>query len=135
MKTNSPAIRNQMKRVLREFPYLTCNGFSRPKDPLEMFSDGTLNQFEIAKAWLSMCDRRKTVNRNNSSYGYKHMVEDWAGTYISNGAMIAAAIAMDIKVEPCHYASLNAYFAISSLSVRYLAKLAEERRLARYRQQ
>jgi hypothetical protein len=132
MKTNSATIRSQMKRVLKKVPYLTCNGFSvRSGDALEMLSDCTLNEFEIAKAWLSMCDRRKTVNRNNSSYGYKHMVEDWAGTYISNGAMIAAAIAMDIKVEPCHYASLNAYFAISSLSVRRLAKLAEERRLAR----
>ncbi len=42
------------------------------------------------------------------SYGLKHRAERWAGRYISNGAMIAAAFMLGWKVKRDTLAGLNA---------------------------
>lgn len=41
--------------------------------------------------WLrKFAIRTRTIRPHLSSYGYKHIVEEWAGYYICNGAFIVA---------------------------------------------
>jgi hypothetical protein len=49
------------------------------------------------REWLTPAPNCK---RPISSYGLKHEVERWAGTYISNGAFIFAALLEGLKQEP-----------------------------------
>ena len=74
-------------------------------------------QCTAACAWLNDKEKTKTINRRHSSYGYKHMVEESAGHYISNGAFIVAAIHCGF-----HYQivldSPNVMFGISERSLR-----------------
>ena len=42
------------------------------------------------------------------SYGLKHRAEEWAGLYICNGAMIAAALMLGWKVKRDPISGLNA---------------------------
>lgn len=52
-----------------------------------------LKEIELCKNWLKFnALPRKTMNKNQSSYGLKHVVEDEVGEYISNGAFIRAAV-------------------------------------------
>lgn len=55
---------------------------------------------------------RKTINRNDSSYGWKHIVEKEIGEYVSNGAFIAAAIHCGFKFSAEGGYCPNAYFNI-----------------------
>jgi hypothetical protein len=50
---------------------------------------------------------RKTINRDRSSYGLKHDVERASGTYVTNGAFIAAAIGLGFSFKT---RGPNAYF-------------------------
>jgi hypothetical protein len=64
-------------------------------------------------AWLEENARpRKTINRNDSSYGWKHIVEKEIGKYVSNGAFIAAAIHSGFKFTAEGGYCPNAYFNI-----------------------
>jgi hypothetical protein len=56
---------------------------------------------------------RKTANTRTSSYGLKHVVEKWAGTYISNGAFILAAKRKGVKIVPFDPSSPNVWFCLS----------------------
>jgi len=40
--------------------------------------------------WISHQTITKTINMRRSSYGLKHVIEKWAGTYVSNDAFIEA---------------------------------------------
>ena len=42
---------------------------------------------------------RESFNRRHGSYGLKHMAEKWAGAYISNGALIAAALSLGYEAR------------------------------------
>ncbi len=44
-------------------------------------------------------------------YGLKHEVESWAGTYTSNGALIAAALRLGFK---CHAAGPNVVLTVGA---------------------
>ena len=46
-------------------------------------------QIELCKQWLSRATKSETPSI--SSFWVKHVVESWAGTSISNGALIVAA--------------------------------------------
>jgi hypothetical protein len=59
-------------------------------------SDG-IPYFIRAVEWLRHIPRRKTVNLG--SYGLKHQAERWGGDYVSNGALIAAAIQLGFEVK------------------------------------
>lgn len=91
-----------MEVVMSEWPDLTCWGFSHPradgfaKARAELQSDG-ISYFIRAVEWLRHIPRRKTVSLG--SYWLKHQAERWAGDYISNGALIAAAIHLGFRVE------------------------------------
>ncbi|MDR3611044.1 MAG: hypothetical protein P4L27_10810 [Ignavibacteriaceae bacterium] len=58
-----------------------------------------LNEFQLACAFLSQCKKSKAINKRNNSYHLKHKLERFVGMYISNGSIIAGAIALGIKYE------------------------------------
>jgi hypothetical protein len=80
----------------------------------EMLTPSGLVEFEDACAYIAAIGIRKTVNRNFTSYTWKHRAERWADTYICNGSMIAAAFHMGVKVQREGYKSPNAFLAIMS---------------------
>jgi hypothetical protein len=65
----------------------------------DMLCPDELVQFEDACRFIAETGIRKTVNRRHSSYGWKHIAEKWAETYICNGVMIAAAYHMGVAVK------------------------------------
>jgi len=71
-----------------------------------------LRQFRLCCEWLSICNRRKTINYGiGSSWGLKHRVERYYKEYITNGAFIAAVIHMGI---PYKKDGSDVYVALSS---------------------
>lgn len=104
--------------IMREWPDLTCWGFSHPnadgfaKARAELQSDG-ISYFIRAVEWLRHIPRRKTVNLG--SYWLKHQAEWWAEGYISNGVLIAAAIYLGFRVE-CISGTPNALINVAGRS-------------------
>jgi hypothetical protein len=80
----------------------------------EMLGEQGVDEFIRAAEFLSKFGRRKSLNRKRTSYGLKHDAERAAGDYVSNGMMIAAALAMGFSAERTHAGSPNAHFNISS---------------------
>ena len=57
-------------------------------------------QVESARKWLrEMTHVSPRINRNRTSYGWKHVAEKYTGNYISNGALIQAALLENLKVQ------------------------------------
>jgi hypothetical protein len=54
---------------------------------------------QVARAMEFLTTLAPTKSARMCSYGLKHRAESWAGTYISNGALIVAAIALDLAVR------------------------------------
>lgn len=71
--------------------------------------------FERAISWLWLVPARGTVNRDFDSYCLKHEAERFAGGYVSNGALIAAAIHLGFAIEDI-YGSRNVRVAVSGRS-------------------
>ncbi|RTL62153.1 MAG: hypothetical protein EKK42_32770 [Pseudonocardiaceae bacterium] len=80
----------------------------------EMLGEPGVDEFIRATEFLSKFGRRKSLNRKRTSYGLKHDAERATGDYVSNGMLIAAALAMGFATERTHAGSPNAYFNISS---------------------
>ena len=80
----------------------------------EMLGEHGIDEFIRAAKFLSKFGQRKSMNRKRSSYGLKHDSERAEGDYVSNGMLIAAALAMGFSAERTHAGSPNAYFNISS---------------------
>lgn len=71
-------------------------------------------QVALCLDWLRRYARhRKTANTSIGSYGLKHAVERWAGTYISNGAFIEAARHVGAGIVPVGPLSPNAWFRLA----------------------
>lgn len=79
-----------------------------------------LQQFGLAILFLHPHSKIKSFNRATNTYDIKHMAERFPGatgyypdngSYVSNGMLIAAALALGFKAEPTragsHYAHLN----------------------------
>ena len=60
-----------------------------------------MTEMELAKKWIlsGAIKPRKTINRNASSYGIKHIAERAVGHYISNEALIKAMIECGYKAS------------------------------------
>jgi hypothetical protein len=61
---------------------------------------------EVATAVECLSQLDPTTTGRVSSYGLKHIAEDWGrrndlSSYVSNGAVIVAALAIGLVVEPC----------------------------------
>jgi hypothetical protein len=87
-----------------------------------------VDQVATALAFLRLCERTKTPRQG--SYGLKHVAERWGeatdrAPYVSNGALIVAALALDLVVEPHGYGSPNAIVGVARRSVDRLRAMAE----------
>ncbi|MBL8236470.1 MAG: hypothetical protein JNM66_03570 [Bryobacterales bacterium] len=114
-----------MARVLGAYRHLSANGFCswhpvRPPATIldkceasraHLLTDFGVEQFELARTWLRKYHRRQSINRRCSSYTWKHQAENEEGAYISNGALIAAALSLGFNVQHI-LGTPNAYVGI-----------------------
>jgi hypothetical protein len=130
------ALREEMRKVLKIQPDLTPNGMKSDRrtlgydydgKPEEMLTEDVLTQFDLCKRWLALVTLIKSFNSRHTSYGYKHMVERWAGRYVCNGAFIAAAIAFKIPIRRSHQKSPNVILPLSEKSVGYMRSLEKSK--------
>lgn len=76
-----------------------------PPDPSEI---------GVACEWLrKFCNRRSSFNKSQSSYSIKDAVRRWSGQYVSNGAMIEAALQEGYRAKPTRFAAHVAWFDMS----------------------
>lgn len=92
--------------VIDRYPTLTGEGFRRLDHPdlldriSDMLSPARVRQFEIARAYIAQVGTtERATSRSPSSYETKHVIERWAGEYVGNGMLIAAALSMGIAVH------------------------------------
>jgi hypothetical protein len=78
----------------RRFRRLSANGIHPGRGVPQ---DIVTSQVEDASDFLSLLAPTKTARV--CSYVLKHIAEHWAGSYISNGALIMAALALGLVVE------------------------------------
>lgn len=104
-------------QVLADYPTLDASGFrhfSRVHDPTGgIHPDGV----QVCIEWLLHHDgleRRKSINRERNSYGWKHIVERKQNVYVSNGEFICAALYLGYRMSR-ELQSPNAFFNISSV--------------------
>ena len=92
-------------------PYITAEGIVDTAGPLP-----NEKEVEMARTWLKeKAIRIVNLNKNSTSYGWKHVAERYAKSYISNGAFIHAAMLEGFKVKQIED-SKNAYLNISKRS-------------------
>lgn len=80
-------------------------------------------QIETAKAYLRLL--KPTKRPVVSSYSLKHRAEHWGKDngmepYVSNGALIAAALLLGLAIKPT---GINALIGVSQRSVKKLEKM------------
>jgi hypothetical protein len=105
-----------LQDVLDEHSNLTIDGLVLPWKTAAPDRRAALlahaSQFECAVAWLSLVPKRKAVSRGHGySYTIKHVIQRWAGEYVSNGATIAAALHLGFPVLQCP-ATINAWIGV-----------------------
>jgi hypothetical protein len=107
-KTSTPCPLDLIS-VLQEYPTLSANGMDAKE-----YCEIDFVQFRKAFEWL---ENHRTRNHSKgrhefySSYYLKHVAEDAAGAYISNGALIAAGFLQGLKWEH-DQGSPNVYFKV-----------------------
>jgi hypothetical protein len=114
-----------------KLPAVNANGFYR--DDKDKRGPPAEDEVETAVAYLSLVKPTKRCN-NLNSYALKHDAEEWGGrngkcNYVSNGALIAAAIRLGLRIKPCSDTSLNAYIGVSRSDVRRIGEELEQRRV------
>ena len=112
-----------MDKALSVFPKLKRHGLRAytddPAEDSDLYSDKFLDEVETCARWLEQQTKIKSINRKHTSYGYKHSVERWVDSYsdvhqyISNGAVIAAAVGLGFDVKRQNPGSPNAAINIS----------------------
>ena len=106
---------DELRKIEAEYPHLSKTGFKdwHPMNERDYVSDrwaaryatraalssgdGPM-QFARAIEWLRKFKPRKTVSKE-SSYALKHWAEREQGDYVSNGALIAAALFLGLPVR------------------------------------
>jgi hypothetical protein len=58
------------------------------------------NEIAVCTAWLNRVTRTQRPVWQAHSYGLKHVVENWACYYVSNGSFIMAATRLGFMVQP-----------------------------------
>jgi hypothetical protein len=81
------------------------------------FEDSALTQVVVCKHWLETREPVYGRCRRTSSYFLKHVVEEWAGFYVSNAAFIAAACALDFNQKQADHDSPVTLVGISKDSL------------------
>lgn len=82
------SIPDEVQAVLAQHPDLTPTGLGTDGRPP---SADFFRQVAAGVKWLSRTDTARRVVEKRGSYALKHIIERDVGTYISNGAAIAAA--------------------------------------------
>ncbi|KIZ38072.1 MULTISPECIES: hypothetical protein [Rhodopseudomonas] len=107
-----------ISQVMARCPDLTIDGLNgRKRENFDerreaLLSESGVREFEIARVWLSEVPARATPNKVCDSYRVKHVIETWAGTYVANGACIAAALSIGIAIAECP-SGINAWLGIA----------------------
>ena len=129
----------EIKQVMAKFKTLTYFGFGvfggefLLQQPMNCDVSKKANEFrslrnelisaidEVSLSYDFIANKpmRKTLNTWHSSYGMKHMVENWTKShaggrkYIANGSFIVAAAIAGFTVKQCHPMSPNCRINIS----------------------
>lgn len=127
-KRSTSRARDLVDKALSIYPKLKRHGLNTysddPAKDSDLYSDEFLDEVETCARWLEKQTKIKTVNRKHTSYGYKHSVERWVDSYsdvhqyISNGAVIAAAVGLGFDVVRQNPGSPNAAINISEKGFR-----------------
>jgi hypothetical protein len=101
--TSDRAITKSIQNARRKFPNISADGI-RIAVRGAPFQEIVPDQVATAIECLSMLEPTKIARID--SYRLKHLVEEWgrhheACKYVSNGALIVAALALGLFVEPC----------------------------------
>jgi hypothetical protein len=111
--------RAALNAVAKKWSELTYIGLQAPSDGDFAVNRGRLAEceaeFRRAYDWLVQVPVRSSINRSHGSYGLKHAAEAWSGDYVSNGALIAAALHLGLRMEPIA-GTPNAYFNVAAPS-------------------
>jgi hypothetical protein len=115
--------------VLKQHPELTGHGIGiyagnklTKEDYDKAFSDEVdylynhKSEIQDCLEWLLTAEKRKSMNVCRSSYGIKHIVEKHCKRYVSNGALIVAAIMAGFNIKQCRAGGANVYLNISEKS-------------------
>ncbi|MGJ0393307.1 MAG: hypothetical protein ACR650_11275 [Methylocystis sp.] len=95
---NRNDLQQALDAVLLAQPGLTRGGFKTSEsDGLDERHRIPLDEFERAFRWVLAGTPGALIKMG--SYAAKHIAESWAGGYVSNGAMIAAALAWGLMVS------------------------------------
>lgn len=100
------------------FRYLTCETLETER--ADMLTDDAVEQFQAACDFIATAGTTKTwrARMGMNSYALKHRAERWAGRYIANGMLIAAAVHMGVPWSRCPDASPNAYLGLRRRALR-----------------
>jgi len=92
---------------------LTKNGFSHSDKEEDQIDKTQLEHIiRFIEMWF---DKTKSINKKQSSYGLKHLVERNIDTYVSNGELIASMIICDYKYKAD---GINCYFNVNTNNVK-----------------
>jgi len=92
---------------------LTKNGFSHSEKEEDQIDKTKLEHIiRFIEMWF---DKTKSINKKQSSYGLKHLVERNINTYVSNGELIASMIICDYKYK---VDGINCYFNVNINNVK-----------------
>jgi len=137
-------IRTVLEPIVEANGKLTTHGYGLPnryppgeqyrgeleRSRAEFFDDDYCDQFELALVMLQAAEKRKSLNRDYTSYGMKHTAEQISrkhgirtdlGDYVSNGVFIAAALYEGFDVRKIRWGDLNAFLNISTKAVKNLS--------------
>lgn len=94
-----------LRRVLKDNPTLTDNGFATHHDFDELTENrrrtfsNPLFVLEFDDCCRALAVAKRTKRPTTGSYGLKHAVERLVENYVSNGALICAAIALGFAIK------------------------------------
>lgn len=92
---------------------LTKNGFSHSDKKEDQIDKNELEHIIcFIELWF---DKTKSINKKQSSYGLKHLVERNIENYVSNGELIASMIICDYKYK---VDGINCYFNVNTNNVK-----------------
>jgi hypothetical protein len=90
-------------RAKRQHPMLTSYGFGVPPGLADAWREGLdpedLQQIATCGLFLAGLQQIEPGRRCPGSYALKHRIERWAGMYIREGALIAAAVALGVPLK------------------------------------
>lgn len=75
-------------------------------------------QIVVCLEWLDAQERIATINTRHSSYTYKHIIEQWAGHYISEDAFIEAVKLRFIPFRNIPFSTKSIQVALSEKTIR-----------------